>query len=139
MLGSPFHLRRQYPSALFSPENFTRLRLHSVKAQAACLSRRSLEQSVPASSTRTGRWTRHLHTTCVQQNTIQANLDGDNSTCSDPSSRERGSEMCVRKPFTILFCGRDAFSCMVFRHLYDAKGEYCLDSRSGNLESCGVS
>jgi len=137
MLGSPFHLR--CPSALFFPETFTRPRLHSTKAQATRLFRRLLEQSVPASSTRTGRWTRHLKTTCVQQNTRQANLDGDNSTCSGPSSCEHGSGTCVPKPFTILFCGRDAFSCTVFKHLHEAKGEYCLDSRSENLESLRVS
>ncbi|KAG6335125.1 hypothetical protein ID866_3965 [Astraeus odoratus] len=48
---------------------------------------------------------RYLQTTCVQPHANHPELSGGASG----------------EPFTILFCGRDAFSCAVFRRVYEAK------------------
>lgn len=35
----------------------------------------------------------------------------------------------VKDPFTILFCGRDLFSCAVFKEVHNAKGEFFKTSK----------
>lgn len=46
------------------------------------------------------------------------------SVAAHPTSSSPNVEPIVRDPFTILFCGRDSFSCAVFREVYNTKGEF---------------
>ncbi|KAF9239790.1 hypothetical protein BU15DRAFT_61719 [Melanogaster broomeanus] len=60
---------------------------------------------------------RHVHkrafgSSCVRYNSSIAALSTSSSSRSQPS---------VRESFTILFCGRDAFSCAVFKEVHNAK------------------
>ncbi|KAL4067027.1 formyl transferase [Scleroderma yunnanense] len=112
MPSSPSHLcRRHLPTT-----NFTRYRLHSTKTQAIPSLHWSASTCTTTRRPRIGGWTRSLQT--IKQNT---NLGSNDSTFVGPDSSKRGLETRVREPFTILFCGRDAFSCMVFKHLYEAR------------------
>lgn len=53
------------------------------------------------------------------------------------TSSSQNEQPLVRGPFTILFCGRDLFSCAVFKQVYNAKGEFSKSKHVGDAYSLG--
>jgi hypothetical protein len=106
---------------------------HTLAIDLTRSSRRELTGATSANNsrnaTRSTPWSsssRYTHNQAFRPSCTRHNSSVDTPFASSPSSQPS-----IREPFTILFCGRDAFSCAVFKEVHKAKGEslcqkFCL-------------
>ncbi|KAF8842971.1 hypothetical protein BDN67DRAFT_965151, partial [Paxillus ammoniavirescens] len=107
--------------------------LHTLATDLTRSSRRELTGATsannPRNTTRSTPWSsssRYVH-----NQAFRLSCTRHYSSVNTPFTSSPSSQPSIQEPFTILFCGRDAFSCAVFKEVHKSKGEllcqkFCL-------------